>query len=583
MNRVKPLIVCLLPALILVGCAGAAASPTEAPTSASIAATDTALPVQPATEQATAAVTEAATVQPTEPATSAPTAVAQNPATCPQTILTALTDVDRLCSSISRNQVCYGNTRLAVSPDQANFARPGDLANIASIQRLSLELDPQAESWGVALMSLQANLPDTLPGQNVTVVLFGNVQFDIDNGTSDTQAFVLKTGIGDAPCPQAPDSGLLVQTPQGGREVSFRLNGADIRLGSTAYFQASPGADLVTSVIEGAAQVTSQGVTRIVPAGLRSTRAAGCQLEPPPGRRLRRNLMSRPISSACRWPISAAAWASPRRWSSSLFDSDAENWTIADDSGTVTAEQRTDSASGNGILCGVDSASGDNPWYFSAPDSWLSGVAAAYGGLLVYGQNQGEVDNQLDNADKLLLVGSDGSSLSYNPGANPAADYSIYKAPLIEAAGWLHPGTNIRATEPEFQQVLSNLSALRILGKYRRGENTSCLDFVLDNQALPAELSNPPTEPILDLEFDSDAEGWTTTEGGSTPIEHDAAGYVCGTDQDFIDAWYFSAGPQWLGDQSAAYGGSLVYELKQSATDGIQNTVPYNVSLIGRA
>ena len=29
--------------------------------------------------------------------------------------------------------------------------------------------------WGVSLMQLQANLPDTLPGQNVTVLLFGDV------------------------------------------------------------------------------------------------------------------------------------------------------------------------------------------------------------------------------------------------------------------------------------------------------------------------------------------------------------------------------------------------------------------------
>src|SRR5690606_20836366 len=36
--------------------------------------------------------------------------------------------------------------------------------------------------WGVALMQIQANLPDTLPGQNVTFLLFGDVTIEEEVG-----------------------------------------------------------------------------------------------------------------------------------------------------------------------------------------------------------------------------------------------------------------------------------------------------------------------------------------------------------------------------------------------------------------
>ena len=567
----KPLAVVRMMALIVIlllvtRCGGA-----ETPTAPPPENTQVALSATEITEEVTQAV------QPTE--TSAPTEVAVSPSTCPQNIMNALTEVDLLCSSLGRNQVCYGNTRLEASPEQPNFAAPGDMANIADIQRLNLELDQQTESWGVALMRLQANLPDTLPGQNVTVVLFGNVQFDVAESASNTQAFYVQTGFGDAPCPEAPDSGLLIQTPQGGREVAFTLNGVDIGLGSTAYFQAAPGSELVTSVIEGAAHLTSQGVTKVVPAGLQSSVpldaagiAAGPPSEPEPYNPI--ELFRLPVGDLTQ----NVDIASPLLMST--FDADAEDWiTVGNDAPPI--EYVAGENSGSSIVCATSQTNDDNGWFFSAPDAWLTDMSAAYGGNLVYGQNQGELDNQLDQRDKLFLISNTGLSLSFNAGQNPAANYTVYTVPLIETAGWVHPGTNIRATEGEFRDVLADLAAVQILGEYRRGDNTSCLDFVLVNEAVAVELASRPSEPLLMANFDTDAEGWMTNEDGSTPVEYFDEGYVCGTDQDFIDAWYFSAGENWLGDQSAAYGGALTYELNQSATDGIQNTVPYNVVLVG--
>ena len=51
--------------------------------------------------------------------------------------------------------------------------------------------------WGVALLRVQANLPDTLPGQNVTMLLFGDVAIENAGGTraSITQRIIANTNL----------------------------------------------------------------------------------------------------------------------------------------------------------------------------------------------------------------------------------------------------------------------------------------------------------------------------------------------------------------------------------------------------
>jgi hypothetical protein len=81
------------------------------------------------------------------------------------------------------------------------------------------------------------------------------------------QAFYFQTGIGQTNCVEAPQDGILIQTPSGAGMVSLRANDVDIQLGSTAYMQAQPGGSLTISVLEGRAFVTADGKTATVPAG----------------------------------------------------------------------------------------------------------------------------------------------------------------------------------------------------------------------------------------------------------------------------------------------------------------------------
>lgn len=278
------------------------------------------------------------------------------PADCPSSVDAALTASAQACVNLGRNKACYGNALLDAqgrTPD-FTFTNVGDIADVTALQSLRLTpLDTAANTWGIAVLNLQASLPDTVPGQNVTLVLLGDVGIEnvvsserltvtatasarlrrepvaagdtnvvsvapsgttleahgrnaagdwlrvtyndpqqgsviawvstqVLSGAADRmrlpeigandplytpmQAFTLKTGIGDRACAQAPDSGLLVQTPQGAASVRFTVNGVEVTLGSTAWLQTDSAA-LRVAVVEGTGYIRADGTTQITPAG----------------------------------------------------------------------------------------------------------------------------------------------------------------------------------------------------------------------------------------------------------------------------------------------------------------------------
>jgi len=298
--------------------------------------------------------------------------------TCSTIVQAALDATDEQCDATARNQACYGNVNLDATSQPGitdfNFSTLGDIVAVSSIGSLSLSSKVEEEGeWGVALMQLQANLPDTLPGQNVTFLLFGDVHiengvesntepvtFDVvvqgnvnvrsgpsadetritglsdgdtvtalgrnaagtwlqvslngisgwvlapeveANGDIETlrivgpagapltpmQAFYFLSGIGDAPCAEAPDSGILVQTPERVESIQFTVNDVTITLGSTVYLQAQARGEMTTSVVEGEATVEAAGVSVDVLAGSQvrvplndQGRALGAPSEPEP-------------------------------------------------------------------------------------------------------------------------------------------------------------------------------------------------------------------------------------------------------------------------------------------------------------
>ena len=208
----------------------------------------------------------------------APAVLAQG--ACPAIVQQALDATDQLCSTTERNQACYGNVAVdaLAQPNvtELNFDSAGDIVDVSAIRTLRLRpMDVNEQTWGVVMMRLQANLPGSLPGQNVTFLLFGDVELTNavtdDNGDAFTpmQAFLLRTGVGDSQCEEAPSSGLIVQTPEGAGEVTFNINGVEVGMGSTVMFRARPDGEMIVSTIEGAAVLEVEDEVQPVLAGSR--------------------------------------------------------------------------------------------------------------------------------------------------------------------------------------------------------------------------------------------------------------------------------------------------------------------------
>ena len=124
------------------------------------------------------------------------------------------------------------------------------------------------------------------------------------------QAFYFRSGTDDAPCAEAPNSGILIQTPEGELEVALLMNEANIQLRATAFVQADPGENMTVYVIEGEATVEAEGVTRTLLPGTsvsvplnEAGEAAGAPSEPVPYeisqlQALPLDLLERPVTVA---------------------------------------------------------------------------------------------------------------------------------------------------------------------------------------------------------------------------------------------------------------------------------------------
>jgi hypothetical protein len=104
-------------------------------------------------------------------------------ATCLPVVEDILSQVGENCSSLTRNSACYGYVRTEstfneeVAPDY--FTEPSDRTDVTTLKTIyTAPLSADGQEWGVTVMSLQANIPNTIPGQNVKFILFGDVSLE---------------------------------------------------------------------------------------------------------------------------------------------------------------------------------------------------------------------------------------------------------------------------------------------------------------------------------------------------------------------------------------------------------------------
>ncbi|MFZ4816967.1 MAG: hypothetical protein ACOYL5_20695, partial [Phototrophicaceae bacterium] len=103
--------------------------------------------------------------------------------TCPALVDQAITVANQNCESLGRNQACYGYQTISAAfyepVDAETFNEPTDIVDLTALRQIiTLPANPETGEVGVAIMKLQAMLPNTLPGQNVVFVMLGDVELE---------------------------------------------------------------------------------------------------------------------------------------------------------------------------------------------------------------------------------------------------------------------------------------------------------------------------------------------------------------------------------------------------------------------
>ncbi len=289
-----PLLACNL---ISVPYPEAAATDAFGPASAGDATSTAVLlpPTEPAVDAGDATST-AVPPSPTEPA-----AVA---AACDAVVQEAIARIDDVCSGTARNEACYGHARVMVllQPGATGiFSQPRDRIALSALSRLDTSaFDPNGDLWGIALLRVQADLPDALPGEAITFIAYGDTTIEDAGGAAPMQAVSIRTGLGDPTCASAPEAAVLIQN-ESEEVASLTINGVDLLIGSTLLVQARPESEMKLAVLEGQVDATVLGGQVSAVAGAQISVPLSAQLEPLQPPRLEpldlARLQARPIAS----------------------------------------------------------------------------------------------------------------------------------------------------------------------------------------------------------------------------------------------------------------------------------------------
>ena len=104
-------------------------------------------------------------------------------AVCEEIAAQALLGISENCAELERNSLCYAHAQVEASfADDAkagHFTAPANRAPLSHLQQVRASaIDTEQRHWGLAIMNLQANLPQTRPGAGVIMLLAGDAGLD---------------------------------------------------------------------------------------------------------------------------------------------------------------------------------------------------------------------------------------------------------------------------------------------------------------------------------------------------------------------------------------------------------------------
>ncbi|MDX2140427.1 MAG: SH3 domain-containing protein [Chloroflexota bacterium] len=112
-------------------------------------------------------------------------ASAQDTAFCPA-VAEVMAAVTQACSGTETGQACFGaiGVEAGLRDESLSFAQAGNIVSVAALDWLEATTMPDEAAWGVALLRLQADLPEG--EEPVTALLVGSAR--IENATEADQA-----------------------------------------------------------------------------------------------------------------------------------------------------------------------------------------------------------------------------------------------------------------------------------------------------------------------------------------------------------------------------------------------------------
>jgi hypothetical protein len=195
-------------------------------------------------------------------------AIAQHNAYCAALVQNALDASGDFCDQIGANKVCYGNITLQAELNPGTverFSQRGDIVSVERLRRLAASpLSLDNNEWGVAIFKVMANLPTSLPGQTVTMVVFGNTV--LDNNSENLEAFYFYSQLGRIVCEKAFTEGMLITMPDGAG-ITFTVNGTELILMGNATLTATQNGEMEVSLHSGSGKIVADGKEQIFSAG----------------------------------------------------------------------------------------------------------------------------------------------------------------------------------------------------------------------------------------------------------------------------------------------------------------------------
>lgn len=155
----------------------------------------------------------------------------------------------------------------------------------------------------------------------------------------------------------------------------------------------------------------------------------------------------------------------------SNFNSNAEGWTVT---GGVSSNFAWQSTGGNpgGFISASDAGAGQ--WYFAAPNSWNGDWTSYLGGALQFDvkilyPTTSPYDYNISPANVVIYSGANSASWSTN--FKPTGSWTSFGVQLT-------PGNFTISGTASFDQILSNVTGVQILGEYLSNNDSEGLDNV---------------------------------------------------------------------------------------------------------